>query len=313
MFNTTFTDFYNRHVKNLKPVGNSQLKGLCPFHEDRNPSLSINLETGSWFCHACVMGGGPRQFAERLGVERPGLVGRDEPVARGLFPCEIRNVPDAEHQARWSEKRKADELARIGVAKSLWGKAVPITPESPAGRYLCRRGLPGPWPTTLRFLPRAWHPTGRTFPALIAAATRWPDRVPVAVQLTALTLDGQKAMVDPVRWTRGVLRGAAVRLAPWGEGEAIILTEGTEDGLAALSVPASTPWAVLGVGNARDVVLPDGAEIVLALDGDEAGRRGAEAAAQAMHARGHRVRVAKFPEGQDLNDLLRTEAVGGAA
>lgn len=63
-------DFYEHRVKNLKPVGGG-LKGICPFHDDRNPSLSINLETGSWFCHACNVGGGPRQFAERLGEPMP--------------------------------------------------------------------------------------------------------------------------------------------------------------------------------------------------------------------------------------------------
>ena len=270
----------------------------CPAHDDRNPSLHIlDGEDGRlllWCFAGCSW--------EAL---------RDALIARGLFPGEIRNVPDAEQQARWSEKRKADEMARMGVAKNLWEKAVPITSERPAGRYLSRRGLPGPWPATLRFIPRAWHPTGRTFPAMVAAATRCLDSAPVAVQLTALTLDGQKASVDPVRWTRGVLRGAAVQLAPWSEGMAIILTEGVEDGLSVLTVPGSTPWAVLGVSNAKDVVLPEGAEVVVALDGDEAGRRGGEAAARALHARGHRVRIARLPEGKDLNDLLTAETSGG--
>lgn len=53
--NIPIQNFYERHVKNLKPVGNGQLKGLCPFHEDRNPSLSVNAETWKWFCHACMM------------------------------------------------------------------------------------------------------------------------------------------------------------------------------------------------------------------------------------------------------------------
>ena len=146
---------------------------------------------------------------------------------------------------------------------------------------------------------------------MVPAATRCPDGAPVAVQLTALTPDGRKASVDPLRWTRGVLRSAAVQLAPWSEGKALILTEGIEDGLSVRTVPGSTPWAVLGVSRGKDVVLPEGAEVVVALDGNEAGRRGAEAAAQAIHARGHRVRIARLPEGKDLNDLLRAETLGG--
>jgi 5S rRNA maturation endonuclease (ribonuclease M5) len=77
----TELNFYETHVKNLKPAGNGQLMGLCPFHEDRNPSLSINPETGSWYCHGCKDGGGPVQFSERLGVEPPDDGRRDEPVA----------------------------------------------------------------------------------------------------------------------------------------------------------------------------------------------------------------------------------------
>ena len=38
---------------------------------------------------------------------------------------------------------------------------------------------------------------------------------------------------------------------------------------------------------------------------------GGEAAAQAIHARGHRVRIARLPEGKDLNDFVTAETSGG--
>ena len=31
--------------------------GLCPFHEDKNPSLAVYPETGSWYCFGCSKGG----------------------------------------------------------------------------------------------------------------------------------------------------------------------------------------------------------------------------------------------------------------
>jgi len=49
----------------LRRVG-SQLVGLCPFHPDQHPSLSVNPEKNVWFCHAEGVGGGVRQFEERL-------------------------------------------------------------------------------------------------------------------------------------------------------------------------------------------------------------------------------------------------------
>ena len=39
----------------------------CPFHDDRNPSCSINIEKGVFFCHACGEKGTLRKLFERFG------------------------------------------------------------------------------------------------------------------------------------------------------------------------------------------------------------------------------------------------------
>jgi DNA primase len=92
-------------------------------------------------------------------------------------------------------------------------------------------------------------------------------------------------------------------------GRRIVVNEGVEDGLAVLDAcPDVTPWAVLGAGNAGSVRLPDGADVTLCLDGDEAGRRAALAAAKELWRRGHRVSVAQLPDGLDPLDLLRGRA-----
>src|SRR5437868_9944822 len=39
----------------------------CPFHGDRNASMSINLDKGGvWNCHACNIGGGIYDFESRM-------------------------------------------------------------------------------------------------------------------------------------------------------------------------------------------------------------------------------------------------------
>jgi DNA primase len=40
--------------------------GSCPFHEDTNPSLSVNPETNLWQCFGCGMGGDVIRFIETL-------------------------------------------------------------------------------------------------------------------------------------------------------------------------------------------------------------------------------------------------------
>ncbi|OGP65589.1 MAG: hypothetical protein A3K22_03530 [Deltaproteobacteria bacterium RBG_16_42_7] len=48
-----FRAFYNSLVINLKENGKAQALGLCPFHDDHNPSLSVNLTNGLYNCFAC--------------------------------------------------------------------------------------------------------------------------------------------------------------------------------------------------------------------------------------------------------------------
>jgi hypothetical protein len=47
----------------LKKVGR-EYTGLCPFHDDRKPSLSVSREKGLWHCFGCGKGGDARKFIE---------------------------------------------------------------------------------------------------------------------------------------------------------------------------------------------------------------------------------------------------------
>lgn len=40
---------------------------VCPFHSDSSPSLSINLDSGLWFCHGCGEKGNAKTFTQRIG------------------------------------------------------------------------------------------------------------------------------------------------------------------------------------------------------------------------------------------------------
>ena len=37
-------------------------QALCPFHADKNPSLSVSPKKGLWYCHACCKGGDVFKF-----------------------------------------------------------------------------------------------------------------------------------------------------------------------------------------------------------------------------------------------------------
>jgi CHC2 zinc finger len=61
-----FRELVERHVLKLRVRG-SKATGLCPFHPDTTPSLSLDLEQCVWHCFGCGAGGGVKDFAERVG------------------------------------------------------------------------------------------------------------------------------------------------------------------------------------------------------------------------------------------------------
>jgi len=66
-----FEPFFHQHIKKLNVKSNGQATGLCPFHEDKQPSFSCNINDGLWICHGCGKSGNVVQFANALGLEPP--------------------------------------------------------------------------------------------------------------------------------------------------------------------------------------------------------------------------------------------------
>ena len=59
---------------NLIPSATSlSQKIICPFHEDVNPSMIINLEQGSWFCFGCNLTGDAVKFVKIFEAKYNGL------------------------------------------------------------------------------------------------------------------------------------------------------------------------------------------------------------------------------------------------
>jgi hypothetical protein len=59
------TELVQRLGYDLKRRG-SEWAIVCPFHEDRNPSLRINASKGTWFCDPCGEGGDVIEFVMKL-------------------------------------------------------------------------------------------------------------------------------------------------------------------------------------------------------------------------------------------------------
>jgi DNA primase len=58
---TSIVDVISEQVT-LKPAGGGNLKGLCPFHDEKTPSFNVSPGRGVFFCHGCGTGGDAIKF-----------------------------------------------------------------------------------------------------------------------------------------------------------------------------------------------------------------------------------------------------------
>jgi DNA primase len=58
---TSIADIINESVT-LRPAGGGNLKGLCPFHDEKTPSFTVAPARGVYYCHGCGQGGDAIKF-----------------------------------------------------------------------------------------------------------------------------------------------------------------------------------------------------------------------------------------------------------
>ena len=264
-----------------------------------------------WKCWPCEAGGNAWKLAAFLAGENPS----DKPRVmgwlreQGLLNRRVAAGNEGGSRLR-SKARTGLPTLHSRLALSLWHESEPAG-GTVVEKYLASRGLTGPIPATLRFLPRCLHkPSGIHHPAMIAAVTCWPSRKIVAVHRTFLHPEGEgKATVKPPRMALGSITGAAIRLARAGEHLAV--AEGIETALTVQQEIRTSTWAALSAGGIRSLILPElplANHVVIAVDPDSTGLSAAYTAAERWSSEGRRVSIAKPPAGLDFNDLLKSEA-----
>jgi 5S rRNA maturation endonuclease (ribonuclease M5) len=59
---TDIKEYYEMELGSVTWKPNGQGTALCPFHDDKNESLSVNSETGQFYCHGCNAKGSVENF-----------------------------------------------------------------------------------------------------------------------------------------------------------------------------------------------------------------------------------------------------------
>lgn len=136
--------------------GGRQYVGLCPFHDDHNPSLNVYPDRQTYRCWSCNAGGDCFTFLmEREGVSFPEAL---ELLARRA------NLPIPQKMSRTSpeqETSKARLLEVLQWAENVFHKSLLELPAAePARRYLKGRGFTE---ETVRKYRLGFHPDDWTF------------------------------------------------------------------------------------------------------------------------------------------------------
>ncbi len=280
---------------------------LCPFHSEKTPSFTVNEGKGFYHCFGCgvhgdvidfVMRFANCSFREAVDDLHGGHGSTDPDVTRRAAERQRR----AETERRAREER--DARAHLEYARQLWRRAV-SAPGTSVERYLRARGITILVPPSLRYLAAAKHkPTGLILPAMIGGV-QGVDGTMIGVHRTFLRRDGTaKASVSDAKMTLGPIGGGAVRFGP--AAQRLAVAEGIETALSiAQACPNLSVWSGISTSLMRRLMLPPQVrEVILCVDGDEAGHKAADYLAARFVREGRAVRVAPAPDGQDYNDMV---------
>lgn len=324
----------------LKKAGRSW-KGLCPFHNERTPSLTVDREKGLYHCFGCGAGGDVIHFvrqidrldfpeaieslAARFGISIPKRARgpRDDRRERLLEGVSAAHRFYAAELAK-PGNRSAEYLASRGVAESLWRRLA--LGHAPDSWDALSRALSGAFPEPLLVEAGLLQPRQEGK----GAYDRFRDRLlfvvkddrgrPVGFGGRALSPAAEPKYLNspesPLFQKKRLLYGLSDARDAMRRKERVVLVEGYFDHLAL--VEAGIEETVASMGTA---LTSEQAEklhrltprIVLCYDGDAAGRSATSAALQHVLAQGCVATVAKLPRGSDPHDVLRQEGPAALA
>lgn len=320
--------------------------GLCPFHDERTPSFSVNAEKKVYYCFGCQASGDAIRFVQE--TQALDFKGAVEMLAE-RFNVELKREnedPQAEARRRQRERLlKLVERTTEYYARYLWDSQ-----EAAAARsYLAERGLEE---KILRDFRVGYSPRAPDKVVLAAQRDGFSRQEIAAAGLGQAGRDGfhdrfrgriMFPLADPQGRVLGFgaralregqrpkylntsendlyhkgrqlfgidrARGAAARAAK------VVVVEGYTDVLALHQAGVEETVAIMGTA------LPEGQiaelaktapKVYLALDPDSAGQAATLRAARAAEERSIELRVVVLPEGRDPADLVASEGSEGFA
>ena len=330
------SDVVGKRVKLAKK--GREFSGLCPFHNEKTPSFTVNDDKAFYHCFGCGAHGDVIRFVtETEGLTFPEAVGK----LAGMAGMEVPKATPEERQRaeRAKSLQEACEAAFRFFRRRLEG------PDGAAAlAYLRRRGLK---PETMEAFGLGWAPDGRSALKQALTGEGFPEAMLIEAGLLIKPEDGGESydrfrgrVIFPIADRRGrviafggralgdiqpkYLNSPETPLFNKGRllyaldkarqavrnGADVIVTEGYTDVIALHQAGFAGAVAPLGTALTESQIeelwrlAP---EPVLCFDGDEAGRRAAGRALDRLLPRlvpGKTARFVFLPEGEDPDSFV---------
>ncbi len=328
----------------LKRAGGGRYMGLCPFHEERSPSFSVNATEKLYHCFGCGVGGDLFEFVmSTQNVDFPTAL---ESLAERYGVELKREEEDPRAAQRRKERERLTEL--MDRAGAFYANFFQTADEAKKARdYLAGRGLgeeilkdfgvgyaPSAWDTLLVRSQRAGFKVNELERAGLAQKGRnggYYDRF--RERITFPIRDGRGRAVGfgarAMRDQQGakyintaenelfhkseILYGIDRARASMAKADRAILVEGYTDVIALHQAGLTESVGIMGTALTEQQVAQLSAvvnTVVLALDADAAGQKAMLRAQEVAAGRRLEIRVAAMPEGIDPAEMVTPE--GGA-
>ena len=327
---TDLSDLIGSHLQ-LRRVGRRSV-GLCPFHNEKTPSFSVNAELGFYKCFGCGKSGDAITFVRE--IEHLDFVGAVEYLANKAG-ITLRYTNENEG----AQRRKRSELTdAVEAAVEWYHERLLSSPDAaPARSYLRSRGLDG---DQVRRYKIGWAPDDwdRLYKALGVKQATFVGAGLGFVNKAERVQDHFRARVlFPIHDVNGIAVGFGGRVMPQGDGpkyknsfdspiysksrllyglhlakdeivreDESIVCEGYTDVIGFYDVGIERAVATCGTALTEDhirMLKRFGRRIVLAFDADAAGQAAAERIYEWERALEVDVAVARMPDGVDPADL----------
>jgi CHC2 zinc finger/Toprim domain len=266
------------HVQ-LKRRGREHI-GLCPFHNERSPSFTVNDEKGFYHCFGCAAHGRHIDFIMRFsGLNFPDALQR---LADGSGFRLDERIDPAERARRDAKRRvkaakiEAEERANLERARRIFdsglGKSIDGTP---AGIYaaqvrridksLQRCDPPSWWESVVYAADADMLPGLPPRRAIIAAMCNTVTGEFAGVQRCYLNADGTPVKIKDketgktksLKLSLGNIVGAAAMLSqPPSEDGSWGVAEGWETAAACIQLFGIPTWAAISSGNLQNIKPP---------------------------------------------------------